>query len=325
MIQIAQLRGYELQRLFQYELSEVSMLFDEHDLFVKANKSTLMHELENILDPAEHNTFHQDNTTVFIFDVINCLRKVISKDKTTFGDVATAYITYTSTLTQLASRTDHVFDSYHECSPKDAERLKRQTSNVIEFAKIFSDVRLPVQIDTFWPSSSNKLLLQQHIAESFKSLLTSNPKCQLHIFSAFSGSQQEISVNCTSVQRGVQAIRSDLDRLSIEEADYRMLVHAEHAAKQGLKKIVFVTADTDIMVLSLFHCQKLLSIGVNEIWLRTGVGDSTRVIPIHKLAENLGQTCVLYCLHYMLYQVQIHHHHHHHRFTSIFHTKARIR
>ena len=71
-----------------------------------------------------------------------------------------------------------------------------------------------------------------------------------------------------------------------------MMIHAQHAVAQGFRKLLFVTADTDVLVLCLFHCKHLMALGVCEIWMRTGVDDSTRNIPIHLLLETLGpQLC----------------------------------
>ena len=65
-----------------------------------------------------------------------------------------------------------------------------------------------------------------------------------------------------------------------------MIVHVQHAAAQGLPELVFVTADTDVFVLCLFHWKRLH--GIQELWIRTGTGDSTSIILIHLLVETLG-------------------------------------
>ena len=35
------------------------------------------------------------------------------------------------------------------------------------------------------------------------------------------------------------------------------------------------------MILALFHWPSLHQLGVGEMWVRTGVGDSTRLLPVH--------------------------------------------
>ena len=83
-------------------------------------------------------------------------------------------------------------------------------------------------------------------------------------------------------------IVSDLDCFSMEEADFRMIVHAQHSAAHGFTKLVFVTSDTDVFILFLFHWKRLHLIGIQALWIRTGIGDSTRIIPVHVLVKTLG-------------------------------------
>ena len=63
----------------------------------------------------------------------------------------------------------------------------------------------------------------------------------------------EMSFNCISVQNGIQKNHPEIYCLSIEEADFRMMIHSKHASQHGFTKIVLVSADTDIIVLALFH------------------------------------------------------------------------
>ena len=73
-----------------------------------------------------------------------------------------------------------------------------------------------------------------------------------------------------------------------EEADTRLLLHAKHAAETH-NRIVIQSPDTDVVVLSVAHFQRL---GCNELWFKTGVKDKSRFIPIHTLAAKFGsQLC----------------------------------
>ena len=71
-----------------------------------------------------------------------------------------------------------------------------------------------------------------------------------------------------------------------EEADSRMLLHAKQASSNS-NRIVIQSPDTDVAVLcvaqfSMLHCEVL--------WFRTGVKDKLRYMPIHTVAQQLGQT-----------------------------------
>ena len=292
MIQIAQAREYDMQELFRYDLSDNSSLFDEQKLPRKAQKSALLKELEasyssNINDKL----FQADEKTCYVVDVMNSLRKVMTNENKTFGGTASAFSSYVQGITKNCGRVDYVFDSYHKLSPKQPERLQRQGGGiVIDITEITEEVPLPVQLSSFWGSSKNKLILQEFIANKLIASLTQTPCTTTHTFSAFSGDEQdEMSFNCTSVQNGIQVNHQELSCLSVEEADFRMIIHSKHASQHGFTKIVLVSADTDIMVLALFHWATLLQLGVQEMWVRTGVGDSTRLLPVHAIHEKTGQ------------------------------------
>lgn len=77
--------------------------------------------------------------------------------------------------------------------------------------------------------------------------------------------------------------------MSVEEADFRMMIHAKHASQHCFTKIALASAGTDVMVLALSHWPSLHQLGVHEMWVRTGVGDSTRLLPVHVIHKNMGQ------------------------------------
>lgn len=69
-----------------------------------------------------------------------------------------------------------------------------------------------------------------------------------------------------------------------EEADTRMLLHAQHAS-QDAQRIIIQSPDTDVLLLCVTHCDE---IGTGELWFRTGVKDRLRYIPAHKIVLSLG-------------------------------------
>ena len=218
-------------------------------------------------------TWAPDGETCYVVDVMNCLRKLVKKDKQIFGAIAEAYCAYIASICRHSGRIGHVFDSYHELSPKDCERLRRKTSAIIELQYVDFDVRLLVQMETSWPPSKNKLFLQEFTVDYFTMVLIDKPTSTKHVFSAFSGPSHDIIQSCTSMMNDQHNIVSDLNCFSIEEANFRMIVHAQHAAAHGFTKLVFVTTDTDVFILCLFHWKRLHLIGIPELWIRTGIDD----------------------------------------------------
>ena len=77
----------------------------------------------------------------------------------------------------------------------------------------------------------------------------------------------------------------------IEEADLRIIPHAVNVATNGHKCIVILSNDTDVLILVLYYWRLIHGKGVEEVWMRAGTGDSTRFIPVHILAAELGSLC----------------------------------
>ena len=106
--------------------------------------------------------------------------------------------------------------------------------------------------------------------------------------------------SCMSVTHNSIIPVPELD-VHIEEEDVRMIPHALHATNQGTTIIVLISNDTDVMVLALHFWGILKGHGLKEMWMRAGVGNSTRYIPLHILAERLASNAcgTLIALHHL--------------------------
>ena len=82
---------------------------------------------------------------------------------------------------------------------------------------------------------------------------------------------------------------SDL-QVSVEESDARIIIHIFHAARSGMKCVIVLSNDTDVVVLLLRYMFELFRKGLEEMWIKVGVGDRVRYVPLHKLAKHLGST-----------------------------------
>ena len=71
-----------------------------------------------------------------------------------------------------------------------------------------------------------------------------------------------------------------------EEADTRLLLHAKHAATSH-PRIVIQSPDTDAAVLLIAHFSYL---NCQELWLKTGVKDRLRYLPVHEIQAFLGES-----------------------------------
>ena len=67
-----------------------------------------------------------------------------------------------------------------------------------------------------------------------------------------------------------------------EEADARIPLQVPHCARQGLRKLVIRTVDTDVVVLAIGH---LPALRLDELWISFGVGTHIRKIVIHEIVK----------------------------------------
>ena len=68
----------------------------------------------------------------------------------------------------------------------------------------------------------------------------------------------------------------------------RIVPNAMPATTTGTKRIIVLPTDTDVIVILLFYWQRLKVHGLTELWVKTGVGDSTRFLALHELAASVA-------------------------------------
>ena len=84
-----------------------------------------------------------------------------------------------------------------------------------------------------------------------------------------------------------------------EEADTRILLHMNHVARSGLKRITISTVHTDIVVISLYI---FFDLNVDEY----GVSTRKKWIPVHSYANEFGEEncrlggCICVCTYVLL-------------------------
>ena len=142
---------------------------------------------------------------------------------------------------------------------------------------------LPVTMESFWASSINKVKLQLLL----RKYILNNPMAAADIVVS--------AIRLAEIEpaRGVFSnIGITLPELNvkIEEADVRMIPHALHSVNGGASKVILLSNDTDVVVLGLHYWSLLKGHGLEELWIRAGVGNSTRHIPLHTLAEKMDLT-----------------------------------
>ena len=75
-----------------------------------------------------------------------------------------------------------------------------------------------------------------------------------------------------------------------EEADTRIILHLEDAARKEYKTVLIRTVDTDVVVLAIAAADYL---DISELWIAFGAGKNFQYFAIHEMAEALGpQHCL---------------------------------
>ena len=64
------------------------------------------------------------------------------------------------------------------------------------------------------------------------------------------------------------------------------------SVKSGHKICVVMSNDTDVTVALLHYMPIFLENGIEQLWAQAGLGDTTRHVPLHTLAQQMGpQLC----------------------------------
>ena len=282
-IEIARERGLKTEDLLQYDVVPSPVLFDNEGMMTKPAKSLLIKELEANLKPEDYNYNHRNNSA-FVLDVMANVRKVNLSKLSTFQDLLATFIS-TSEGYRRFGRCDFVFDMYPDkASVKDSERKRRAEKVPIEYTSIDPSSQLPKHMDSFWPSNSNKDLLEKLI---YKYICSSvSPMAEYPtVLGQVTGQEEEWQ--CRSIYKGVEKTLPHLQS-NFEEADLRIPLHVLDCIENEHRVCVVITSDTDVIVALLYHMPVFLGKGLEELWVRAGVGETTRYVPLHTMYTKLG-------------------------------------
>ena len=163
---------------------------------------------------------------------------------------------------ETVSRVDIVWN-------KQPETIYRRThSGTTQIQRLFEVAPIPENWEAFLRSNVNKDELFRylcdciHVCETGRMVITST--------------KDETIVSTPNEMSDVEYLQP----CSHEEADTRILLHVAHCARQGLRKLLIRTVNTDVVVLAIGHFPALR---LDELWVRFGVGTHYRQIAIQKI------------------------------------------
>ncbi|KAK3698753.1 hypothetical protein QZH41_004049 [Actinostola sp. cb2023] len=280
---VAKVRQIDLREVLSFELSTIPYSLAHHDgTLRKTTKSVLLQILEKDVTVEPRLSSLPAMSTVYIIDGMALIQMLKFAGASTFGEMAGKYYEVVTGYHQQENchRVDVVFDQYWHLSIKAGERKKRGETSALEVKIHGSSTPVPKQWPKYISNVNNKVSLCAFLTESWcemgKRLLQSNKKLVI-------GGGMRDGVLALSIKNDRCVTVEELNA-DHEEADTRMLLHAEHASQDG-QRIVIQSPDTDVLLLCISHYD---DIGCEELWFRTGVKDRLRYIPAHKISLLLG-------------------------------------
>ena len=169
---------------------------------------------------------------------------------------------------------DVIWDIYINNSLKASTRSKRGTGIR---RRVQPSNEIPRNWRSFLRVDGNKTDLFQFLAEHVRHMQIA---CGKQVVTSYG---EQVLFN----QPGER--QSDLAPCTHEEADTRMFVHAVDAVRQGSKRIVIRTVDTDVLVLAIALVLQLKQINPDvKLWVAFGTGSHLRYFETHIIAEKLG-------------------------------------
>ena len=269
---IAKSRGEELKELLRYDHLGGNTLFEDNGL-KKHNKAEILQELETKLE-GDYRIYMSNYTNIaIIVNFMSAIRKVRLNALECMWNMVIKVAE--------ANQIDVVFDCYIENSIKESTSRSNDTEPM-EYVNLL--LESPPPIELAWAFSKKKEELQVLSREFFKQKAEeTNLTLVLSGYVTDGGGMQD----CVMFKAG-RIITKEKLKSSIEEADSRLIQHLIEAAKWESQRVVVISNNTRVVVYCLAYESRCRFYGCKEVWVRFGTGEKTRDIPIHILANKLG-------------------------------------
>ena len=143
-------------------------------------------------------------------------------------------------------------------------------------------------MDRFWICGKSNKAIQEISCDFFKSV---SSKSQHRIVLSGYVTDLQSMKPCIELYQGYLHSRPDLDSM-VEEAGSRIIAHIQKAVMRGVRRVIVHSNDTDVVVYLLYYIHYFINLGIEDLWIKFGIGDKSRHIPVHKLGVILGtQLC----------------------------------
>ena len=116
-------------------------------------------------------------------------------------------------------------------------------------------------------------------------MMTSNGQSDVPVFHG--GANTDGITSCMQVWHG-KTIRVPSLKNDHEGANNRIFYHLNHSIKDdGFQKAVIASADTDVLICTIYHYNRWVDRGLKEMWFISGKSGSSTAFSIPQLTEKL--------------------------------------
>eukprot|EP00794_Sanderia_malayensis_P012433 gene12433-13718_t len=289
LLVIAKSRDVILREVLSYSLGVYPLsLSTPSGSLVKTTKSKLFEIVENLADkPEVYMKAFQEN--VLIVDAMAILQTAKGK-WTTFGELADGIFKHLLGFAKHwnVARIDFVVDRYPSISIKNTERSGRAEQGVQKIQIFNKEQKAPKQWKKYMGCGENKESFLAFLCDHW-SKYQSSQLFPVHVLFVTS---KEI---CYSISAGASAKQQvtceEVPELHCnhEEADMRLLLHANYAANVH-QRIIIKSSDNDVFLL----CIAMQHTIHKELFMMTGTGNKFRCVPIKPIVRVLGENLSKY-------------------------------
>lgn len=280
---LAQTRQMDMREVLSFPLAPLPWsIATTSGSLVKTSKSILLQLLEGG-NTASSNDQPTTRSALIIDGMALIRNQKLSDIPTTFGEFAEAMLKQLCRYFSSHSRVDFVVDTYRDMSIKNLERTSRASGGALRQHITGDGQRMPRQFAKFLAVGANKEELLAFLFAQWQrhDLVTQVPAQKVLVITAGSNCVSLTSNNDDSTFTPVPALKS-----THEEADTRLLLHAQHAASNGYPTVTIKSPDTDVAVLAVAFSHAIPA----KIIFLTGSGSKKREVDINAISDKLGRT-----------------------------------
>ena len=180
-----------------------------------------------------------------------------------------------------STRIDFVGDRYPVVSIKNAERRRQAKGGCLSIANIEGCQTCPRQWQRFLSDGNNKEKLISFLVNEWASQEYLGKLSEKELFVTSRDKCYKICVRNSEILRKIVLALE----CTQEEADTRLLLHANHAAVSGHEKVKIKSSDSDVEVISIALQHKIAA----RIYILSGTKHRMRLIDISEINTKLTQ------------------------------------